>query len=196
MVKEFFESCVQPLVRRSWLFSALNLFFFGGIIVGALLVQVQGVVVYELPTSESIVSVGDHPLILVAAIFVFNLVVSGFFLTTVSGLILFVMPFGILALRALLWGTMIALLPSPQFFVVLPTFVLEGEAYVIAALAGVVLGMSWLKPSWVYRGERLSRLEAFRSARQEFKRLYFLVVVLLLAAAIVETITIVYALIG
>jgi uncharacterized membrane protein SpoIIM required for sporulation len=71
---------------------------------------------------------------------------------------------------------------------------LEGEAYVLAALAGVNLGMSWLKPSWVYKKEQngFSRSEALRKAFMDCGYVYVFVVVLLLAAAIVETLTLVF----
>ena len=185
------------LSRRNTLLVVLNLLYFGSILVGGLLAQIPGFVVYELPLNESsFFYTVDNVFLLVVTIFFFDLVVSGFFLTTLSGLVLFVLPFGVVLWRALLWGTMITQLSSPRFFAALPTFVLEGEAYVIAALVGVTLGLSWLKPAWAYRGEKISRREAFRRALREGVRLYVLVAGLLFVAAIVEAVTLVYVLTG
>jgi hypothetical protein len=195
-VKLLFKSSLFPLFRLSTGFLVLNVLFFGFVLAGALLAQFPGIIVYELPASENVFVLSVHPLLLVVEIFLFNLFVSGFLLTTLSGLVFFVLPLSVVLWRALLWGSMIALLPSPEFFWALDTFVLEGEAYVIAALAGVILGLSWLKPDWVFRGEKSSRREAVKKAFGECVRLYVLVAILLLVSAVVETVTIVLALAG
>jgi uncharacterized membrane protein SpoIIM required for sporulation len=81
-----------------------------------------------------------------------------------------------------------------MFLAALPTLILEGEAYVLAALAGVNIGLSWLTPNWVYKQEKesLSRSEALRRAFRQSAYVYVFVVILLLAAAIVETLTLVF----
>jgi hypothetical protein len=66
--------------------------------------------------------------------------------------------------------------------------VLEGEAYVLAAAAGASVGLSWV---WPKKG--LKRLESFRKALQDCVRTYAIVAALLLAAAAVETATIMFA---
>jgi hypothetical protein len=134
----------------------------------------------------------DNGFLLALGIFLFNLVVSGFLLTTLSGLVFFGLPLLVLVWRALLWGVMIAQLPSPQFFVALPTLILEGEAYVIAAVAGALLGLSWLKPAWVNRGEKLTRRLALQAAWIECAKLYFWVVLLLIVGAVIEAVTLAY----
>jgi hypothetical protein len=192
-VKNFFYYRVQLLSRRGFLFLILNALYFGFVFIGALLFQIPGIAVYELPLVGTVFDINVNPLLLLVEIFLFNLFASGLLVTTLPGLVLFVIPFGVVLWRALLWGTLIAQLPSPQFFVALPTFILEGEAYVIAAVAGVILGLSWLKPTWAYKGENLSRGEAFKKAVRECLGLYVLVAVLLFVAAIVETATIAYA---
>jgi hypothetical protein len=191
-VKAFWKACVLPLSRMSLLFPALNAFYFGLVLVGALHEHVPGLVVYELPTSGIGLDVSANPALMITKIFLFNLFISGFFLTTLSGLVLFVLPFVVVFWRALLWGTFVAQLPSPKFVAALPTLVLEGEAYVVAAVAGVILGLSWLKPDWAFKGEGLSRREAFRAALKECAHLYALVVLLLSVGAVVETVTIAY----
>jgi len=60
---------------------------------------------------------------------------------------------------------------------------------VLAGVAGVVLGLSWLKPGWVGWGG-VSRWESLRRALGECGWLYVWVVLLLLAAAVIETLTI------
>jgi uncharacterized membrane protein SpoIIM required for sporulation len=76
-----------------------------------------------------------------------------------------------------------------MFLVSLPTLILEGEAYVLAALSGVILGLSWLKPKWIYKNGALNRSEAFKHAFGECARICVLVVILLLVGTIVETTT-------
>lgn len=189
----FFESALRVLFRWNTLLVSLNLIYFGSILVGAFLAQTPYVIVYELPASDNyLLGTVDNAFLLALAIFFFNLVISGFLLTTLSGLIFFVIPFIVLAWRALLWGTLIAQAPSPQFFAVLPTFVLEGEAYVIAAAAGIILGLSWLKPEWVLKGDKMPRPRALRTAFTDCVRLYFWVILLLVAGAVVETVTLIY----
>jgi len=80
-------------------------------------------------------------------------------------------------------------LSTPVFLSALPTLILEGEGYVLASLIGIVLGMSWLKPRWAYRGEELSRSEAVKRAFGDCARVYAWVAILLLAGAVVETAT-------
>jgi hypothetical protein len=191
-LKGFLGLVLSSLLKRTMWLAVLNLFFFGSILVGAILAQFPDVLIYELPLSGSPLDLSVSPLLLFLTIFLFNLVLSGFLLTTFSGLFFFAIPFGLILWRALLWGTLIAQSPSPQFFLALPTLVLEGEAYVIAAVAGVILGLSWLKPSWVYKEEKLSRRLALQGAIRECARLYFWVVLLLAVGAVVETATLLY----
>lgn len=173
--------------------ASLNLLYFGSILVGALLAQVSYLIIYELPLSDNLLlGLMDNAFLLALGIFLFNLVISGFLLTTFSGLAFFGLPLLVLVWRALLWGALIALLPSPQFFVALPTFVLEGEAYVIGAVAGVILGLSWLKPTWATKGEKLTRWLALRAALAECVHMYFWVVLLLIVGAVIEAVTLVY----
>jgi hypothetical protein len=130
-------------------------------------------------------------LIMVVGIFVWNLVLSGFVVVTLPGVALFPLSVAALAFRAVLWGFIVSWLPSWLVLAALPTIVLEGEAYVIAAVAGIIIGASWIKPSWAFgREKQISRWEAFRLALGEGLRLYFWVLVLLFVAAIVETATI------
>jgi len=89
-----------------------------------------------------------------------------------------------------LWGVLLNGLLTSQFLAAFPTLILEGEGYVLAALAGVNLGLSLLKPEWAYKGEGLSRLEAVKRALKDCAYTYVLVAIFLFVAAVVETVTI------
>lgn len=184
--------CVDVLSKRGKLFKVVNVVYFWSIFVVALLARfLFQPMPYEsgfLEVPE--ISIGfDWPLAIVG-IFLFNLVLSGFFVVTLPGLAFFPLSAAALVYRAFLWGVILSQLPTPLFLAVLPTLVLEGEGYVLASVGGMILGMSWLKPVWSYKGEQLSRLEALKRAFKECACVYILVVMLLLVAAIVETVTI------
>lgn len=114
---------------------------------------------------------------------------SAFLVVTLPGLVFFGLSAVLLAYRGAVWGFFLAFSPSPLFLAALPTVVLEGEGYVLASVAGTVLGLSWFKPDWTFRGETVSRREALRKAFKECFYLYALISVVLLVAAVVETAT-------
>jgi len=169
-----------------------NVLFFSSILVFALWIQFQyPPTLYEgEPMEAPEIFLGGSLPIMVVNVFLFNLVVSAFIFVTLSGLLFFAFPVVVLMWRAALWGGLLNLLPTPLFLASLPRLVLEGEGYVLASVAGMTLGLSWLKPDWVYRSEGLSRQEALRMSLKESVYLYVLVVVFLLVAAVVESITI------
>jgi hypothetical protein len=119
-------------------------------------------------------------------IFSFNLAVSAFAFVTLPGFLFFPLSSALLTFRAVLWGLIVYPLPMNLFLQVLPTLILEGEAYVIAAGVGTVVGYSWLR-----RTKDKPRTEAFRSAVRVGASAYVFVVLFLLAAAIVESATII-----
>lgn len=69
----------------------------------------------------------------------------------------------------------------------LPTIILEGEAYVFACVAGMVVGVSWLKPSLLY--DDLDRKESLKLSTRECLKLYSVVLILLAFAALLESFT-------
>jgi hypothetical protein len=170
----------------------LNWLFFGFIVVGSLLVQAGFAEVYSWPFGEVLPVNADNALFLFGFIFVNNLVLSSFLVVTLTGFVFFGLGVAFLCFRGLLWGVLFSGLSTPMFLAVLPTLILEGEGYVLAAMAGVVLGLSWIRPSWVYRGEGLPRSEAVKRALGECTRIYVLVALILLVAALVETATVVF----
>jgi hypothetical protein len=169
----------------------LNWLFFGFIVVGSLLGEVGVVPVFTWPFGEVFPVKVSNALLMVGVIFVFNLVLSGFLLVTLTGLAFFGLPLFFLCFRAFLWGALLNGLSTPMFLASLPTLILEGEGYVLAAFAGVNLGLSWFKPKWAYGGEELSRLGAFKKAFRDCALIYVLVATFLFVAAVVETMTLV-----
>lgn len=193
----FLKDCLGIVSGRALLLVLLNWLFFCSIIVGALLGRYGhgGFASWPIGKAEFAGSV-DLPL-LVVEIFALNLVASAFIVITLPGLVFFALPAVLLALRGLLWGLLFGGVSISTFLLALPTLVLEGEAYVFAAFAGVSLGLSWLKPSLLYPGERLltgeklpRRVAAALAFRDCFK-VYVFVVGLLLVAAVAEAVAIV-----
>jgi hypothetical protein len=130
---------------------------------------------------------GSLPL-MILFIFCFNFAFSAFAVVTLPGFLFFPLSSALLAFRAVQWGLILYPLPASLFLQALPTLVLEGEAYVIAAGVGTVVGYSWLK-----RPEDKSRSEAFARAFKRGASAYVFVVLLLLAAAAVESATIIHS---
>jgi hypothetical protein len=83
--------------------------------------------------------VAGNVLFTVLFIFAFNLVLSAFIVVTLPGFFFFPLSVLTLGLRAVLWGLLLFQFPLGYFLAALPTVVLEGEAYVIAARALSVL---------------------------------------------------------
>lgn len=188
----FLRDCLSAVTRRALLLVTLNWLFFGSLVAGAFAAEAGFVRFSVWPVGAEVFSLEvENAVLLLISIFLFNLILSGFVLLTLTGIGLFVLPFGFLLLRAFLWGMMIDGLSTPIFLAALPTIVLEGEGYVLAALAGIVLGLSWLKPKWVYPREELSRLEAIRRSLRDCARTYVWVSVVLLLGATVETLTLI-----
>jgi hypothetical protein len=189
-LRDFLGACFSVVSRRRSFLMVLSWLFFIVLIIGVVLSSTGLVEISPSPFSEPFTLTADNVVVLFLFIFFSNLLLSGFLLLTASGMLFFALPAGLLFFRALLWGVFLAQLSTYRFLTAFPTLVLEGEGYVFAAIAGVELGLSWLKPGWMFRGESLSRLEAFKLAARESARLYVFVTLLLLAAATVETITI------
>lgn len=194
LVLDFLRMCLGVVRRRSVFLLVLNSLFFGFMIAGAFLGSWGYGGFSGWPIAENDLFVGsNNAVLLFFSIFFFNLIVSGFCLVTLTGALFFVLPVAFLCLRGLLWGVMINFLPMPLFLVGFFTLVLEGEGYVLGALAGLDLGLSWLKPRWVYSGEEeLSRWNAFKRAFEDCLRVYVLVTLVLFVAALVETLTLIF----
>lgn len=160
------------------MFAFLNGLFFVVVLVSAL---VASLVFVPPPLEEGVVWVPS-------GLFGGSWVLT-FLFVTLPGLGFFGLSAVSLSFRGVVWGFLLTFTPTAQFLAALPTIILEGEAYVLAAVAGTVLGLSWLKPNWAFRRENVSRREALGKAFRECVHLYVLVVVVLFVAALVETLT-------
>lgn len=193
-LRNMLASCWAVVSARGRLLVYMNVLFFGGVFVAALVADL-----FFPPRLYSDLNLAvpdflsgvDWPL-LILGIFVFNLVFAAFVFVTLSGFVFFPLSVVALLFRAFLWGLLVQPLPNWLFFASLPTFILEGEAYAFAATAGLIVGLAWLKPKRLYCDEVLSKVEAFRRAFKECLWLYFVVVVLLFVGACVETVTILF----
>jgi len=184
--RTFLISCREILLRRSFLLVAMNALYFGSIVVGAFLEQDNLLPLHNLPEGEGFLLLEAGLPSMIVGIFMFNLVVSSLFLTTLPGLLFFPLPVVSLVVRALFWGALLNWLPTSWLSIVLPTLVLEGEGYVLAGVSGVNLGLSLLRPDLAYEKSGFSRSEALKIALKEWLCLYGLVAGLLSIAAVAE----------
>lgn len=186
----FFSSCLKPILIRRKLFVLFNSLFFGCVFVVAFFAQFvfPPPLFWGWPLRVSEVFVLNETF-LPFWVFLFNLVVAAFVFVTLPGLCFFPLSIVALLFRAVLWGLLVYDVPNWVFLAALPVIVLEGEAYVVAALAGTVVGVSWLNPKWAYASEQLPRIEAFKKGVVECLRLYVVVALLLFIAAVMETMT-------
>jgi len=189
-VRVFLRECVDSVAKRCTSLIVLNWLFFGVVVVGVFLGQFGFEGLSVLPVGEVVFVEGvEQGVLLFFGVFFWNLVVSGFVLLSLSGALFFVLPGVFLLVRGLLWGILLSTLPTASFLAVLPTLVLEGEGYVLAGLVGVHLGLSWLRPSTGSDGMPPFWLDSLKRELKESVRIYVLVVLLLLVAAVVEVLT-------
>ncbi len=185
---ELFRKGIELLSNRAMVFVILNWVFFSSILMGSLLVQVERV---TTPISVELKSFWEAAS-LVGRVFVFNLFVSSFMVVTLPGIAFFALSPLLLFVKGTLWGSSLANMPSWRVLVILPTLILEGEAYVLAGVAGVNLGLSWLRPWWLYEGD-IPRKEAFLKAWNECSHIYSWVTMILFLAAVMEVATIIFS---
>ncbi|WGS52094.1 hypothetical protein LFL96_28240 [Paraburkholderia sp. D15] len=123
--------------------------------------------------------------------FLVNLVVASFGMTTLPS---FVVPFAgifVQLYRAFQWGVTFAPI-GPLRMTLIPhslTLLIEGEAYVLAALAAYVQARKFL---WPRHYRRDSHLAGYKAGAISTARLYVLIALVLLVAAIYEVIESVY----
>jgi hypothetical protein len=187
----FLRSCLNVVSRRKESVAILNLLFFGCVFLVAVIAQFVFPPALFSGWSPAVPEalLGSGLIFMVAGIFFFNLAFSAFVFVTLPGFAFFPLSVGFLLFRAVLWGLLLYAVPTWLFLALLPTVVLEGEAYVFAGVAGAVVGVSWIKPNMIYREEGLSKVVFFRKALEECLRLYFFVAFFLFVAAVVEIVT-------
>lgn len=122
-------------------------------------------------------------------VFLTNLTLSAIIFVTLPGFVFFPLSPILLAFRAYLWGLLILHVPTEFLLVILPILVFEGEAYVLAALAGTVVGVAWAKPHWFDDRNIAGRTESLKKSLKECVGVYSYVALLLLMAAIMESAT-------
>jgi hypothetical protein len=190
---EILRSCWIVLFARRRLLIYLNVLFFGILFVSALstnLLFAAPINVSSGPATPVSVRGLSWP-VMFLTIFLVNLAVSAFLYVTLGGLVFFPFSACVLVYWAIDWGARVSYIPGWTFLGDLPTLVLEGEAYVLACMAGTLVGVSWLKPNWFSASELLSRRAALKKAFKEGLRTYLFVTLFLIAAAAVETATII-----
>lgn len=127
------------------------------------------------------------PALAVVYILLVNLVLGTMLYITLPGAILF--PLAPLAafFRAIMWGIFFAPTEPLALLVALPTILAEGLGYVLAVVPSLRLGLSWLLPRSAFKQEQLSRRVAFRRGLSELGRAYLIVIIVLLVAAVIES---------
>ncbi|MGQ9506381.1 MAG: hypothetical protein ACUVTB_00810 [Candidatus Bathycorpusculaceae bacterium] len=193
-MKTFFSFVFYVLSKRVKSFAFLNAVYFCSLFITAFVASLLFVPPpYEGWSPEILVPYSGEDLsLLFFNIFLLNLVLSAFIFITLPGLLFFPLSSVFLLARAVSWGLLLYQLPTSVFLVALLTLVLEGEAWVLAALAGTGLGVSWFKPAWMYGEEGVSRRDALKKMLKECGCVYFLVILFLFAGAVVETLTIAF----
>jgi len=190
-VLDFLRSCLAVLSSRWKIIVIFNLLFFGCLLVFLLISMFvfPQTSSYAQPAPQRPVdSTGWFSLGL--NILLGNLIVS-FVFVILPGTLLFPLSMVDPLYNAAVWGALSYSLGDIQFFTILPTFILEGEALILSATAATILGCAWLKPDWVHPDEHMPRLDSFSEAlHEEALKIYFIVILLLLTAATVETGTI------
>jgi len=180
------SSYVAVLSNRGKLLVFMNLLFFGSVFITVVVLN------WYLPPPFY----GEHsspfphllqydPFWQFWIIFINNLIVSSFLIITLPGFAFFPLSGALLAFRAYIWGELIYNQPPFVLLAALPVIVLEGLAYTIAAVSGIVVGMSWIKPRWLYT-ESVGRKTALKKSAKEFLILYLFIIFFLFIAAIAE----------
>ena len=142
-----------------------------------------------LPGLMQAIGAGDV-IKIIATIFAFNSILGSFLAITVLNLV----GLGTLVFiyRPIMWGLIYApTSPSAAVLLiaVIPTLILEGIAYVIAFTASLDFVLAIAKPKSL--GEE-SRFKAWKKAWIYNLKSYVLVLIMLLVAAVVESITLVF----
>jgi hypothetical protein len=186
-----FTVCLNVLSAR-WKFIAfMNLIFFGcafGVASASEFLPPPAPYLGLSNAFHEMLSGSGFPLLLLS-IFLSNLVLSSFIVVSVPGIVFFPLSTVFLVYRGIIWGLLLHQLPTWVVLAAMPTIVLEGSGYSLAAVAGTLAGVSWIKPNWVYAEENLTRNQAFRRALKECLVLYAFVGMILLFAAGVEAAT-------
>lgn len=177
------------LIRLRWKFLFfLNLLFFGcltvTVVFAGLEVQIPVSSGWRPSTIGNLSGAGWIGIVI--GILAFDIIFGGFLVTSISGILFFPLPTGVLVYRAFGTGVILWALPNSVFWSTMFVFFLEGEAYVFSALASTLVGVSWIMPTWAYEGQNCSRMASFRKSLADSAYFYFVGIALLTIAALIE----------
>lgn len=187
----FLQGLERVLSARLLPLAMLNWLFFGSIVAGAFLKNADFIPNLN-PYSVGILNGTVASPLLFLSIFLVNLGVSGLLLLTLSGFVFFFVPPIVLSLRALIWGALLNGLSTSLLWLTFPVLILEGEAYALMGLSGITLGLSWVKPKWLFKEEVHDRDWDVKLALEESVHVNVLAIMLLAVAAAIETIIIMF----
>lgn len=184
-------SIMKSLSIRLRLLLIMSSFFFAGVFLSVLVSEwlCPYPLYFGSPSPFPPDSIGGNLPLLIFSIFFSNMVLSSFIFVTLPGFAFFPLSSAVLAYRAYIWGFSLSRLPTRLLLIAMPTIILEGLGYCFAASAGTIVGLSWIKPKWVYGNEAHNRVEAGKRALRECLTIYFYVAIFLFLAAIVEAAT-------
>jgi hypothetical protein len=165
----------------------VNCIFFCSILVGSIIPLFTSVGHAYLPDSMLDSTVNANRISSFFNILVSNLLLSAFLLLTVTGSVFLPASMALLVYRGLVWGSYLYYLSIDSFLLSIPTIILEGEAYILACISGMVLFLAWLKPTLLY--DNSNRGTALFLSARECLKLYFVIIILLTLSAVVESFT-------
>lgn len=197
------KDALQILRDNRRLYLAVNLIYYGLVVVGAIVtwlnpwLQMSLIAMVQEGFETGLPGVveayrGGQFLAAAAQTFTINLLLGSLMVITLPAC--FFPPAGILmgSLRAFLWGLVLAP-TTPQFgLVMIPhglTLLLEGQAYILAIFATCRLGQALLWPESI---GQTSRWRAYLAGLRETALVYILVAIVLLISALWEAFEVIY----
>lgn len=202
--RRLLRSACQIVRRYRRPYVAINLGYYGLVLVGMLYVALVDPSLQEQLLSDVGGALGEGPLATVAGAYTGGNVVAAALLTFLTNLLAgsfltitlpsLIVPFaGVLlgAYRAVLWGLLLAPTSRELALVMIPhslTLILEGQAYVLTVLAAFIHGWSFLRPESVgAKGHRQGYVVGLKLTAL----LYVLVLIVLAAAAVYEALEVI-----
>ena len=193
-MKKLLKDAVQ-IIRENWqVYFAINILFYGTVIIGMIIIssnpQLHKIILRNLNDSlrngNGLLSfvakyyIEKNIPIAITLTFLGNLFLATFIHITLPSLIIPFAGFLIFIYRAFLWGIIFGFDFPVEFYGVA---ILEGQGYIIGALAVYLYSMYVLRPNH-YGFQK--RKEAFLYGIKLISKLYILVAIVLLVAAVYE----------
>jgi len=190
-IKSHFYTIFNIIFHHQKCFVIVNILYFSCISISLLLFFFLASPSYEsldniAPYAQNLVNMGA----LYTFLYIFGYaLIMALISVTLPGMVFFPLSIFSLMYKAILLGARLSSITISELLTVFPVLILEGEAFVIAAFAGTIVGLSWIKPSLIYPLNDFTRIIAFKKSCKELCNTYLLVV-LLLISTFVETIII------